>query len=87
MEGLGQWEKVFGPDFVAALVFAYWLQGPPQRAPFEDVHLFRQRHYAFVGIHLSDYVAASRPRSAKWKTLSMPSAAFAERASDIATFL
>ena len=27
--GLGEWEKVFGPDFRATLIFAYWLQGRP----------------------------------------------------------
>ena len=42
VEGLAEWEKVFGPDFAATLVFAYWLQGPPQRSPFDDVHVFRQ---------------------------------------------
>lgn len=87
VEGLGEWEKVFGPDFRAALVFAYWLQGPPQRAPFDDVHLFRKRHYAFMAVWLGDYVAAARPRSAKWQTIAVPSAIFAEQACDVAGFL
>jgi len=87
VEGLAEWEKVFGRDFEAALVFAYWLQGPPQRAPFEDVHLFRKRHYAFVAVRLADYVAAARPRSVKWQTLSVPSATFAALAADVATLL
>jgi len=69
------------------LVFAYWLQGPPQRSPFEDVHVFRERHYAFLGIRLADYVSAARPRSARWQTLAMPARAFAERAADIGSFL
>jgi len=87
VEGLREWQKVFGPDFQAVLVFAYWLQGSPQRAPFTDVHLFRQRHYAFVGMAMEDYVAASRPRSAKWQTLAMPSEEFARAARDISSFL
>ncbi|MBL7134060.1 MAG: HYExAFE family protein [Phycisphaerae bacterium] len=87
VEGLGEWERVFGADFMAMLVFAYWLQGPPKRAPFDDVYLFRRRHYAFVGISLADYVAAAHPRSAKWQTLSMPSAEFAAQADDVAAFL
>ena len=87
VEGLTEWEKVFGADFQAALVFAYWLQGPPQRAPFQDVHLFRQKHYAFVAVPLHDYVALARPRSAKWQTLAVPSAEFARQARDIAAFL
>ena len=87
IEGLVEWEKVFGPDFRAVLVFAYWLQGPPELSPFGDVHLFRQRHYAFVGIPLAGYVAAARPRSAKWQTLAVPTADFTRQVADIATFL
>lgn len=86
-EGLTEWEKVFGRDFCAVLVFAYWLQGPPQRAPFADVHFFRQKHYAFVAIRLGDYLLTSRPRSAKWQTLNMPTSVFARQATDVASFL
>ncbi len=87
IESLGEWESIFGKDFMAVLVFAYWLQGPPRRAPFEDVHFFRKRHYAFAAIRLSDYAVALRPRSAKWQTLSMPAAEFARRVTDLAAFL
>jgi len=87
VEGLTEWEKVFGRDFNAVLVFAYWLQGPPQRCPFSDVHLFRQKHYAFLGITLGEYVAAARPRSAKWQTLAMPTSIFSKQARDISSFL
>ena len=86
-EGLAEWEKVFGDDFVAFLVFAYWLQGPPQRSPFSDVHLFREKHYAFVGIRLCQYITAARPRSAKWQTITMSSKDFARQVDDIATYL
>ncbi|RPI63416.1 MAG: hypothetical protein EHM48_02470 [Planctomycetaceae bacterium] len=85
--GLREWQKVFGPDFRPVLVFAYWLQGPPERSPFDDVHFFRQKHYAFVGIGLEDYVAASKTRSEKWQTLTVPSAVFAKQVCDIAEFL
>jgi len=86
-DGLAEWEKVFGRDFAAVLVFAYWLQGPPSRAPFEDVHLFRRNHYAFVGVPLADYLAAAHPRSTRWETLAVPSAAFQRLAGDICSFL
>ncbi|MFA6135347.1 MAG: HYExAFE family protein [Phycisphaerae bacterium] len=87
IEGLQLWQKVFGDGFMPVLVFAYWLQGHPHQSPFNDVHLFRQEHYAFVAIGLEDYLAASRPRSARWQTIAMPSAQFARQARDIATFL
>jgi len=87
VEGLSEWERVFGESFIAALVFAYWLQGPPHSSPFADVHWFRQRHYAFVGLRLCDYVAAAQPRSKQWQTIAIPSATFAVKARDIGSFL
>lgn len=87
IEGLAQWEGVFGYGFEAMLVFAYWLQGPPERTPFHDVHFFRQRHYAFAAVRLADYSSAARPRSAKWRTLTMPAAQFRQAVRDIADFL
>ena len=87
IDSLLEWENIFGADFVSVLVFAYWLQGPPGAAPFEDVHFFRQRHYAFVGIGMGDYAGAVRPRSRKWQTVSMPAGEFTRRARDIASFL
>ena len=87
VESLLEWEKIFGKEFRAVLVFAYWLQGSPRSAPFEDVHFFRERHYAFAGIPLADYAAAVRPRSAKWETLSMPAGEFARAVRDVAEFL
>lgn len=87
IESLLEWEKIFGTDFVAVLVFAYWLQGPPRSAPFEDAHFFRRRHYAFAAIRMDEYAAGVRPRSAKWQTLSMPVGQFARSVRDVAAFL
>ncbi len=87
IHGLGEWQKVFGRDFIPVLVFAYWLQGPPQRSPFADIHLFRENHYAYLAIRLEDYLAGAKPRSEKWHTRSMPSAEFARHATDISVFL
>ena len=86
-EGLSEWEKVFGSEFRGVFVFAYWLQGPPGRAPFEDIHVFRQRHYGFVAVALSDYLAAARPRSPRWGTISVPVKPFREAARELESFL
>ncbi|MDP6046207.1 MAG: HYExAFE family protein [Phycisphaerae bacterium] len=87
VEGLGEWEKVFGDDFRAVLVFAYWLQGPVQRAPFDDVHIFGEKSYGFVGIGLDRYVAGARTRSPKWETITMPTAEFRKEICNIADML
>ncbi|OPX22105.1 MAG: hypothetical protein B1H04_05515 [Planctomycetales bacterium 4484_123] len=87
VESLQEWQNIFGEGFRAVFVFAYWLQGPPSRAPFEDVHFFRKRHYAFPAIALDEYVAAMRPRSARWQTVSIPARVFHERATDLSRLL
>lgn len=79
-EDLGKWQTVFGGEFNPVLVFAYWLQGPPARAPFRDVHLFGARHYAFMAVPLTDYLAEAKQRSSKWQTISIPSGKFASLA-------
>jgi hypothetical protein len=87
VESLREWENIFGEDFRAVLVFAYWLQGQPERSPFEDVHFFRQRYYAFAAVGVTEYAAAIRPRSAKWQTVAMAPGAFSRMARDVASLL
>lgn len=87
VESLREWENIFGEEFRAVFAFAYWLQGPPSRGPFEDVHFFRNRHYAFRAISLTDYAEGVRPRSPKWQTLAMPTAMFRAKAVDLALLL
>jgi hypothetical protein len=82
-----RWQEVFGKDFLAMLVFAYWLQGPPQRSPFDDVHLFKGNYYAFVCISLDSYVSLARPRSARWQTIAVSARKFSQQARDVGAFL
>lgn len=87
LDSLVTWQGVFGEDFWAVLVFAYWYQGPPERSPFDELHFFRQRSYAFVAIDLDSYREGAKPRSAKWQTLTMPTGQFSRNVRDIAEFL
>lgn len=87
MEGLTQWEGIFGGDFRSVLIFTYWLQGPPEKSPFADVHVHKGRHYAFSAIGLTEYRAAAKPRSAKWQTLTMPSEPFRQAVCDVSELL
>lgn len=73
VNGLRGWRDVFGADFLPALVFAYCFDGPPRRSPFSDVHIFRQKQYAFFIVELERYVLQANPRSEKWQTISVPS--------------
>jgi hypothetical protein len=76
LTGLTHWEEAFGAGFRSVFVFAYQLQGSVARPPTDYLHVFREAHYAFMCIPLTEYRRACRPRSAAWDTLSMPAARF-----------
>ncbi len=82
VEGLSRWEEVFGGDYRAVFVFAYWLcgkdedSGGEQLELFDDVYQFEQRDYVFVAADLSTYRQRIRRRSASWKTVYVPQRLF-----------
>ena len=79
LDGLEQWEQVFGSGFAALFVFAYLIEErtPP---PAEIVHLFRDNSYVFVGVPLAEYRLHARLRSPRWGTVNIPAAEFARYA-------
>lgn len=76
MESLDRWEQMFGESFQGLLVFAYWVVGPRLPMPEEQLFSFREQTYGFLAIPLVDYMAASRQRSRRWQTVTMPVAEF-----------
>lgn len=76
LDGLTQWQEVFGTGFRAMLVFAYWIDTDAD-PPAEIVHRFRELRYVFVGVPLDEYSQHARVRSPKWGTVNLPTAEFA----------
>jgi hypothetical protein len=76
LDGLRQWEEVFGPRFAGLLVFAYWIPREAA-APAEVVHVYRDTRYVFAGVPLEVYQVHARVRSPRWGTVSMPTREFA----------
>jgi len=87
LEGLLQWQQVFGDGFRAVLVFAYHVIDErfldELDAPFE----YQERTYSFYGVWADDYWAKMRPRSTSWNTVSLPSLDFRKLCSPIDEFL
>lgn len=77
---LRAWEGLFGGPFRAAFVFLYWCPDNPPAPLFEEVFEFHGRWYAIRSILVEDYAALMRPRSQKWRTVHLSTAAF-DRAS------
>lgn len=86
LDGLGEWQGVFGEDFEARFVFAYHLQGPVDRWPTGRPHAFQGGYYSFLTICLTDYLAHSRRRSAGWGTVSVPRRTFRDLARPVGSF-
>ncbi|MBN2448059.1 MAG: HYExAFE family protein [Phycisphaerae bacterium] len=76
LDGLTQWQTVFGEGFRALLVFAYWIQVEAD-PPAEIVHEFRDERYVFAGVPVEEYKLHARVRSPKWGTVNMPTREFA----------
>lgn len=76
LAGLADWESVFGEEYEARLVFAYLLQGPPDRWPSLPPHVFDGESYAFYTVTVADYRRECRERSESWQTVSVPNSAF-----------
>jgi len=86
LDGLGQWQEVFGPGFAALLVFAYRLE-TPDGPPAEIVHAFREARYVFAALPVDEYRLAARVRSPRWGTVNVPRREFARRVRPIADWL
>lgn len=86
LAGLSEWENVFGAGFAACFVFAYVLDGAPDRWPGGRPHSFRDECYAFLVVSLADYAEHCRPRSASWDTVSMPTRTFRRLARPVEAF-
>lgn len=72
LDGLAQWQTIFGEGFKAAFVFAHWriAATPP------NLFGFAGRSYEFRVVDLADYCASRRVRSPKWKTFVLPRRVF-----------
>ena len=76
VESLSRWERLFGPSFEAAFVFVYWCDEQPADALFEEIFEHRAHWYAIRAITLSDYRAAMKVRSPRWRTVHLPQTVF-----------
>lgn len=76
LDGLAQWELLFGPPFVGLFVFAFHVVGNRAPLPAEQLFLFRGQLYALLGIRCGEYAELARPLSAQWDTVSIPVSAF-----------
>lgn len=79
LDGLEAWQQVFGPDYAAGFVFAYWLADDPQLwddAGGGALFAFAGRRYAFYFVPLDDYARHFKRFSKRWDTVTIPRGTF-----------
>jgi hypothetical protein len=77
IDGLGNWQRLFGPEYLALFVFLYNIL-PTVALPDDtpDVWQFRDATYLLRSIPLSDYQQHLKVRSPKWGTVGLAGADF-----------
>ncbi|MCB9838496.1 MAG: HYExAFE family protein [Phycisphaeraceae bacterium] len=73
---LGRWESVFGEGFRSAFVFLYRCEAQPPAALFQEVFEHQGRWYAVRAVWLDVYRESMVRRSARWRTVHIPTALF-----------
>lgn len=73
LESLAAWEAMLGRFAQALLVFAYQVVGDRAPLPPDELFVWQDRLYGFVGISLAHYHAFARPLSRRWKTVTLSS--------------
>jgi len=76
VEGLFQWQKVFGRDCCAYFVFVYKIENVDVDFDGRDVYEIDLDRYVFFAIRLDDYREAMKLRSPKWRTVTLPAEQF-----------
>ena len=81
LAGLERWQQMFGPGFVAALVFVYAEESQDYPLPesSDTGFPFRGLVYRFWAVALDDYVTHLRSRGMAWKAVAMAREAFRSR--------
>ena len=87
IEGLSGWQSVFGTGSTAVFVFAYEAEKPDVDFDGRGAYEFDSNRYVFFCIRLADYVLAMKPRSGKWRTVTLAAEDFRRYAVRIERFL
>jgi hypothetical protein len=76
IEGLTNWQKVFGSNHQTIFVFAYKTENIDVDFDGKDFFDFEANRYVFFCIKLDDYRRSMKRRSPKWQTVTLPAEQF-----------
>jgi hypothetical protein len=76
VDGLANWQQLFGHGHPAVFVFAYKAEKVDVDFDGRDFYDFADGRYVFFAIKLDDYRRFMKRRSPKWKTVNLPADKF-----------
>ncbi len=76
IEGLTNWQKVFGSNHQAVFIFAYKIENIDVDFDGNEAFYFEANRYVFFSIELDNYRRFMKSRSPKWKTVNLPAEQF-----------
>ena len=71
VEGLSQWQKIFGDDHRAYFIFAYCIEKVDVDFDGREAFELGHRKYLFFAVSLNDYRENMKLRSPKWRTVTL----------------
>ena len=80
VEGLANWQRVFGPSHLAVFVFAYKIENVDVDFDGREVYESSAGRYVFFAVRLDEYRQYMKLRSPKWGTLTLPAEKFRQSA-------
>ncbi len=87
VDGLAQWQEVFGRGHEAIFVFVYGVEKVDVDFDGRCVFEYDGNRYILFCIKLDDYRCSMKRRSPKWQTVTLPAHRFRQWATDIREFL
>ncbi len=76
IDGLANWQQVFGPTHTATFIFAYKIENIDVDFDGREVFDYNADRYVFFAVALDDYREFMKCRSPKWKTVTLPADKF-----------
>lgn len=80
LRSLARWQDQLGDRSLALFGFVFHVLGARSPVAAEQLFEHRGRLYAMLAVRAADYIRFARPLSAKWQTVSMPTALFRQAA-------
>jgi hypothetical protein len=87
IEGLSNWQNIFGLSHTATFVFAYRIENIDVDFDGRDFYDFDGGRYVFFAVKLDDYRQFMTTRSPKWRTVTLPADKFRQHAVQLQNLL